>query len=128
MEDYTTDLNVEHLLRCILTINHVCLRVLNMVKTNFQGWWHMYSVQKDKHFYRLFIHTKNHKLERAVYARGHKFSAGIYHDAGLEIEYIRPCHKRKKSLFQRVIYACKSIMSSIRRIYQNAYKIWTIRS
>ena len=99
-----------------------------MVKTTFQGLLQMYITDQDRQFDRLSVHTKYHILKRAVYARGHKFSAGIYHDAGLEIEYIRPCHKRKKSLFQRVIYGCKSIMSSIRRIYQNAYKIWTIRS
>lgn len=128
MEGCTTDLNVEHLLRCILTINHVCLRVLNMVKTTFQGLLQMYITDQDRQFDRLSVHTKYHILKRAVYARRHRFNAGIFHDTNLEIDYIRPYHKRKKFLFEKVIYGYKNIMSSIRRIYQNAYKIWTIRS
>lgn len=99
-----------------------------MIKTTFQGLLRMHIIDQNRYFYRLSINTKNHKLDRAVYVTGHKFNAGIYHDTSLDIEYTRPHRKRKKFLFEKVIHVCKSIMSSIRRIYQNAYKIWTIRS
>ena len=86
----------------------------------------MYLTDQDRHFNKLSISTKFYNLDHSAYARRSKLTMGIYNDTGLEIAYIRPYHKRKKFLFEKVIDGCKNIMSSIRRIYKNAHRIWTI--